>query len=220
MSSSALQPVPATPSTGSTTASSPPRRRSSLQGLLVTSVLITVVLMVLTGLVYPLVMTGIAQVLFHDQANGSLIKVNGQVVGSRLIGQSFTKPQYFHPRLSAAGKGYDATSSGGTNLGPTNASLLKNTIAQATAIRKEDGLPPNYPLPSDAVSTSASGLDPDISPAYADLQVARVARARGLSQATVRALVKQHTADRTFGVLGEPRVNVLELNLALDRLKK
>lgn len=199
----------------------PPQRRSSIRGLLITSVLMTVVLMLGTGIIYPLVMTGIAQVVFHDQANGSLIKnAKGQVVGSSLIGQSFTKPRYFHPRLSAAGKGYDATSSGGTNLGPTNKTLLKNTVAQANLIRKENHLPPNYPLPADAVSTSASGLDPNISPAYADLQVPRVAKARGLSQATVLSLVKKYTDGRTLGVLGEPRVNVLKLNLALDALKK
>jgi K+-transporting ATPase ATPase C chain len=180
-----------------------------------------VVLTVLTGIIYPLIMLGLGQAFFHDQANGSLIKgAHGQIVGSSLIGQNFTKPQYFHPRLSAAGKGYDATSSGGTNLGPTSAALLKATVAQADLIRKEDGLPPNYPLPSDAVSTSASGLDPDISVAYADLQVPRVAKARGMSQAAVLVLVKQYSTDRTLGVLGEPRVNVLELNLALDRTKK
>ncbi len=189
--------------------------------LLRTSFLMTLALVVLTGLIYPLAMTGLAQVFFHDQANGSLItNARGQVVGSRLIGQSFTKPQYFHGRASAAGAGYDATSSGGTNLGPTSTKLLTTTVALADSIRKEDGLPATYPLPSDAVSTSASGLDPDISPAYADLQVARVARARGLSQATVRALVGQHTVERTLGVLGAPRVNVLELNLALDQTKK
>jgi K+-transporting ATPase ATPase C chain len=180
----------------------------------------TVVLMIGTGIIYPLAMTGLAQVFFNHQANGSLIKVNGKVVGSNLIGQNFTKAQYFHPRLSAAGKGYDATSSGGTNLGPTNKVLIKNTIAQANLIRKENNLPPNYPLPADAVSTSASGLDPNISPAYANLQVPRVARARGLSQATVLTLVKKYTSGRTLGVLGEPRVNVLQLNIALDQLKK
>lgn len=212
--------APSQPLAGSPHTETPPRR-SSVRGLIVTSILMTVVLMVGTGIVYPLVMSGLAQVLFHDQANGSLIKnAKGQVVGSRLIGQSFTKPQYFHPRLSAAGKGYDATSSGGTNLGPTNKVLLNNTIAQATLIRKENNLPADYPLPADAVSTSASGLDPDISPAYADLQVLRVARTRGLSQATVLALVKKYTDGRTLGVLGEPRVHVLQLNLALDGLKQ
>lgn len=199
----------------------PASPRSTIRGLLVTAVLITVVLMIGTGVIYPLVMTGIAQVVFHDQANGSLVKnAKGQIVGSSLIGQNFTKPRYFHPRLSAAGKGYDATSSGGTNLGPTNKILIKNTIAQANLIRKENNLPPNYPLPADAVSTSASGLDPDISPAYAALQVPRVARARGMSQASVRALVDKYTSGRTLGVLGEPAVNVLQLNLALDRVKK
>lgn len=199
----------------------PASPRSTIRGLLVTAVLITVVLMIGTGVIYPLVMTGIAQVVFHDQANGSLVKnAKGQIVGSSLIGQNFTKPRYFHPRLSAAGKGYDATSSGGTNLGPTNKILIKNTIAQANLIRKENNLPPNYPLPADAVSTSASGLDPDISPAYAALQVPRVARARGMSQASVRALVDKYTSGRTLGVLGDPAVNVLQLNLALDSVKK
>ena len=189
--------------------------------LLRTSILMTIALVVLTGLIYPLVMVGLAQAAFHDQANGSLItNAKGQVIGSRLIGQSFTTPRYFHPRASAAGAGYDATSSGGTNLGPTSTKLLMTTVALADSIRKEDGLPANYPLPSDAVSTSASGLDPDISPAYADLQVARVSKARGLSEATVRALVQKYTAGRTLGVLGAPRVNVLELNLALDQTKK
>ncbi len=189
--------------------------------LLRTSILMTIALVVLTGLIYPLVMVGLAQAAFHNQANGSLItNAKGQVVGSRLIGQSFTKPQYFHGRASAAGAGYDATSSGGTNLGPTSTKLLTTTVALADSIRKEDGLPATYPLPSDAVSTSASGLDPDISPAYADLQVARVAKARGLSETTVRALVQTYTSGRTLGVLGAPRVNVLELNLALDQTKK
>jgi K+-transporting ATPase ATPase C chain len=197
-----------------------PVTRTSIGRLIATGTVMTVVLTILVGVIYPFVMSGLAQVLFNNQANGSLIKVNGQVVGSSLIGQNFTKPQYFHPRLSAAGAGYDASNSGGTNLGPTSAKLLANTIAQANLIRKENDLPPDYVLPSDAVSTSASGLDPDISPAYADLQVARVARVRGISQAQVQALVKQNTSGRDLGVLGEPRVNVLELNLALDRLKK
>jgi K+-transporting ATPase ATPase C chain len=203
-----------------TPAAPAPPRRTSIRGLLITSVLMTVVIMVGTGLIYPLAMTGLAQVFFNHQANGSLITVNGKVVGSELIGQNFTKPKYFHPRLSAAGKGYDATASAGTNLGPTNKVLLQNTIAAANQIRKENHLPPNYPLPADAVSTSASGLDPDISPAYADLQVPRVAQVRGLSRAAVLALVKKYTDDRTLGVLGEPRVNVLKLNIALDQLKK
>jgi len=147
------------------------------------------------------------------------------VIGSRLIGQLFTKPQYFHGRASAAvsatsPNGYAAEASAGTNLGPTSTKLLTTTVALAAQIRREDGLPPNYPLPADAVSTSASGLDPNISPAYAALQVPRVARARGLSQAAVRALVQKYTSRRDLGVFGESRVNVLALNLALDKLKK
>ncbi len=194
--------------------------------LITTSILMTITMTVLLGVIYPFAMTGLAQVFFHDQANGSLItNARGQVIGSRLIGQIFTKPQYFHGRPSAATStispnGYAADASAGTQLGPTNTKLLTTTVALAAQIRKEDGLPPTYPLPADAVSSSASGLDPDISPAYAALQVPRVARVRGLSQAAVRALVQQYTTGRTFGVLGETRVNVLELNLALDRLKK
>ncbi len=192
-----------------------------MRRLLTTSLLMTLALTVLTGVIYPLVMVGVSQVAFHDQANGSLItNARGQVVGSRLIGQTFTKPRYFHGRASAAGAGYDAASSGGTNLGPTSTKLLTTTVALADSIRQENSLPAGYLLPSDAVSTSASGLDPDISPAYADLQVARVAHARGLSRATVRTLIAQYTAGRDLGVLGAPRVHVLELNLALDRLKK
>jgi K+-transporting ATPase ATPase C chain len=190
-------------------------------GLLLSSVLMVVVLTVITGIIFPMVMLGLGQLFFNHQANGSLIKgPTGQTVGSELIGQGFSTPQYFHSRLSAAGKGYDATSSGGTNLGPTNSTLLKNTVAQANLIRKEDNLPPNYPLPADAVSTSASGLDPDISRAYANLQISRVAKSRGLSRAAVAALVQKYSSDRFLGIIGEPRVNVLELNLALDRLKR
>jgi K+-transporting ATPase ATPase C chain len=193
---------------------------------LTTAVLMTIVFIMLTGVLYPFAMTGLAQVFFHDQANGSLItNAKGRVIGSSEIGQLFTKPQYFHGRPSAAvsttsPNGYAADASGGTNLGPTSTKLLTTTVALANQIRKEDRLPANYPLPADAVSSSGSGYDPNISPAYAALQVPRVAKARGLSQATVRALVAQYTTSRTFGVLGEPRVNVLLLNLALDRLKK
>jgi K+-transporting ATPase ATPase C chain len=195
--------------------------KTSLGRMLITGTLMTVVLTIIVGVIYPFFMTGAAQVLFHDQANGSLLKgPNGQVVGSSLISQNFTKPQYFHPRASAAGAGYDATSSGGTNLGPTSTKLLTATVTLADQIRVENGLPKDYVLPSDAVSTSASGLDPAISPAYADLQVPRVAKARGLTQAAVQALVRQYTSGRDLGVLGEPRVNVLELNMALDRVKK
>jgi K+-transporting ATPase ATPase C chain len=193
---------------------------------LTTAVLMTLVFIVLTGVLYPFAMTGLAQVFFHDQANGSLItNAKGQVIGSSEIGQLFTKPQYFHGRPSAAvsatsPNGYAADASAGTNLGPTSTKLLTTTLALAAQIRKEDGLPPNYPLPADAVSSSGSGYDPNISPAYTDLQVPRVARARGLSQATVRALVQTYTSRRDLGFLGEPRVNVLLLNLALDKLKK
>jgi K+-transporting ATPase ATPase C chain len=197
-----------------------------MRRILTTALLMTVALTVLTGVIYPFAMTGLAQVFFHDQANGSLItNARGQVIGSRLIGQLFTTPQYFHGRPSAAvsatsPNGYAADASAGTQLGPTNTRLLTTTVALAAQIRKEDGLPPNYPLPADAVSSSASGLDPDISPSYAALQIPRVAKARRLSEAAVRALVQQHTVGRTLGILGEPRVNVLELNLALDTLKK
>jgi len=197
-----------------------------IRRLVTTSILMTLVLTVLCGGIYPLAMTGLAQLFFHDQANGSLLTSNGQVVGSSLIGQSFTKPQYFHGRASATvdanGKSlpYNAANSGGTNQGPTNKTLLANTVALAAQIRKEDGLPPTYELPSDAVSSSASGLDPNISPAYADLQVARVARVRGLSQDTVRGLVARYTSGKDLGVFGSPRVNVLRLNLALDGTKK
>lgn len=194
-------------------------QRTGIRGLLTTSVLMVLVLSVGVGVIYPLVTMGVGQLLFPKQANGSLIRnASGQVVGSELIGQAFTKPRYFWPRLSAGN--YDATASGGTNLGPTNKTLLKNTISAGDLVRKANGLPPNYVLPADAVSTSASGLDPNISPAYADIQVHRVALQRGLTDVTVRALVANNTSQRTLGILGEPRVNVLELNMALDALGK
>ena len=182
-----------------------------------TAVLMTVVLTVLLGIVYPLIMTGIAQVVLPSQANGSLIKDgSGNIVGSELLAQSFTQPQYFHPRPSAAGTGYDATNSGGSNLGPTNQKLIDSVQSNADAYRQENGLAADAQVPVDAVTASASGLDPDISPANALLQVHRVAAARGLSDDQVRNLVNQHTEGRTLFVLGEPRVNVLKLNLALD----
>ena len=227
------------------------------------------VMTVLTGLVYPAVITGIAQVVFRDQANGSLIVANGQVVGSRLIGQGFSKPEYFHPRPSAAGNGYDPTASGGSNLGPTSAKLIngttkiddkKNEVVDFDGIEDrivhycvDNGIPydssmpldgfkdaqgnlddvklikafnsdkaplvftPRAPIPADAVTASASGLDPHISPANVQAQAARVAKARGVSLEQVQPLIARHTEGRDLGFLGEPRVNVLELNLALDQ---
>jgi len=226
------------------------------------------VMTVLTGFLYPAVITGIAQVVFLDQANGSLIVSNGQVVGSRLIGQNFTKPEYFHPRPSAAGGGYDATASAGSNLGPTSAKFIngtikmddkKNEVVEFDGIKDrivhycvDNDLPysssmpldafkdaqgnlddvklikafndekaplvfmPKTPIPADAVTASASGLDPHISPGNAEIQAARVAKARGTSVGAVQALITRHTEGRAFGFLGEPTVNVLELNLALD----
>jgi len=232
--------------------------------------LMMVVLTVITGLVYPAVITVVAQVFFRDQANGSLVSVNGQVVGSRLIGQNFTKAEYFHPRPSSAGaNGYDPTASGGSNLGPTSAKLFNGTTKVDDKTKAEvvdfdgikdrlvhycvdNGIPydsskpldafkdakgdlddvklikafnddkaplafvPRVSVPADAVTGSASGLDPDISPANAELQAGRVARARGVSVEQVKGAIAAHTGGRTFGILGEPRVNVLELNLALD----
>jgi K+-transporting ATPase ATPase C chain len=227
------------------------------------------VMTVLTGVLYPAVITGIAQVVFRDQANGSLIVSNGQVVGSRLIGQNFAKPEYIHPRPSAAGNGYDPTASGGTNLGPTSAKLLngttklddkKNEVVDFDGIKdrivhycldndlpyetsmpldgfrdtqgnlddvklikafNDDKTPlvftPKTPIPADAVTASASGLDPDISPANAQTQADRVARARGISVEQVRNMIEQHIEGRGLWFLGEPRVNVLELNLAFDQ---
>jgi K+-transporting ATPase ATPase C chain len=184
------------------------------------AILMTLVLCVITGFVYPGVVTGLAQVLFPRQANGSLVTVNGRVVGSALIGQSFTKPEYFHPRPSAAGNGYDPTASSGTNKGPTDVKLADTLIAQAIdSAVKNDGAVKGK-VPSDMATSSASGLDPDMSPANAFQQVARVARARGVDSARVRALVDAHVQGRQFGFFGEPRVNVLLLNIALDSALK
>lgn len=180
--------------------------------------LMIVVMTLLTGLAYPLAIAGLAQALFPRQANGSLIEQNGKVVGSALLGQDFSGPRYFHGRPSAAGSGYDASASGGTNLGPTNKALTNAVATNVARVRKENDLPPNAPVPVDLVTASASGLDPNISPAAAAIQVPRVAQARRLSVSEVQYLVQQHTSGRTLWVFGEPRVNVLELNLALDQL--
>lgn len=190
-----------------------------------TAALMIIVLTVITGIAYPLATTGIAQGLFHDKANGSLIEQDDTVVGSSLIGQNFVDPStgrthfgYFRGRPSAAGTGYDASASSGSNLGPTNQALLDRIEADAAIIRQENGLASDAPLPVDLVTTSASGLDPNISPAAAELQVARVAQERGIPESQVRQLVKDNTSGRTLGLFGEPRVNVLSLNMALDAL--
>jgi K+-transporting ATPase ATPase C chain len=179
---------------------------------LVTAVLYTLVTAVLLGIVYPLAVTGISRLLFASQANGSLIVQNGQVVGSKLIGQSFAGAKYFHSRPSAAGSGYDASSSSGSNLAPTSKTLIDRT--EASVKSESDG----QPVPVDLVTASASGLDPDITPAAAIYQIPRVAKQRGISETALSELVQQYITPRQFGLLGEPRVNVLELNLALDAM--
>jgi potassium-transporting ATPase KdpC subunit len=196
-----------------------------LRRQLVTGLFMIIVLTVLTGLVYPLIMTGVAQVAFHDRADGSLVKRDGKVVGSSLIGQNFTDakgsplPQYFQPRPSAAGdNGYDAMASGGSNLGPSNRKLLDDVAKRAADYRQLNGLAADAKVPADAVTASASGLDPDISLANARLQARRVATARNIPVGTVQKLIDEHTDARQLGVLGEKTVNVLDLNLALDRL--
>jgi K+-transporting ATPase ATPase C chain len=184
---------------------------------IIISILMTIATTVLLGLIYPLVVTVLAQLLFKDKANGQLLTQNGTIVGSRIIGQTFAGPGYFHSRPSAAGNGYDAANSGGSNYGPTNQKLIDRVQASLVDLQKEN---PSSPIPADLVTTSASGLDPDISPAAAEFQVPRVARERSVSEDKIRQSIQAHSEPRQLGVLGEPRVNVLELNLALDSEKR
>jgi K+-transporting ATPase ATPase C chain len=181
---------------------------------LVVAVLMTIVTTLILGVIYPLAITAIAQVAFPSQANGQLIERDGKVVGSRIIGQGFSSPGYFRSRPSATAVPYDAANSAGSQYGPTNKKLIDAVTANVEAARRDN---PNAPVPIDLVTTSASGFDPHISPAAADFQVARVARERGMSEADLRQLIGAHTEGRQLGFFGEPRVNVLELNLALDR---
>ena len=181
---------------------------------LVPAILITVVLTLLLGVAYPLAVTGLAQLLFPDQARGSLLRRDGKVIGSRLIGQPFSGPGYFHPRPSAAGAGYDPLASGGTNLGPTSRKLVDDQVGAAAAAARAER--PGAPVPVDLVTSSGSGLDPHLTPAAAEFQVPRVGRERGMPEEVVRQLVRRHTEGRQWGVLGEPRVDVLELNFDLD----
>jgi len=182
---------------------------------LITAFLMTIVITILLGVLYPLLITVLAQTLFKDKANGQIIVRNGQAVGSRIIAQPFTGAKYFHPRPSNAGNGYDAANSGGTNLGPTNQKLIDRIQADAKSLHEEN---PSQPVPIDLITTSASGLDPDITPAAAEFQIPRVARERGMQESALRDLVQKYTAQRDLGLLGEARVNVLELNLALDEM--
>jgi K+-transporting ATPase ATPase C chain len=180
---------------------------------LITAILMTISTTILLGIAYPLVVTALVQAMFHDKANGQLIRKHGELIGSKIIGQPFTSGRYFHSRPSAAA--YDAANSGGSNLGPTNQKLIEHVTSDVARAQAEN---PSTPVPIDLVTSSGSGLDPEISPAAALFQVPRIAHVRGLSEAQVRALVADHIQQRQFGILGEPRVNVLELNLALDRM--
>ncbi|MGA2394768.1 MAG: potassium-transporting ATPase subunit KdpC [Candidatus Lustribacter sp.] len=196
-----------------------PTKSDSTVSHLLTSVVYTIVTVILLGLIYPVVMTGLGMLIFPHQANGSLVTVNGKVVGSEIIGQLWTKPQYFQGRPSAAGKnGYDPTSTGGTNLAPTSKKLMDATKATIAALKKANPDAVGEP-PMDLVTSSASGIDPDISPEGAAWQIPRVAKARHMTVDAVKAILDAHTAGRMLGILGEPHVNVLELNLALDGAK-
>jgi potassium-transporting ATPase KdpC subunit len=178
-----------------------------------TAIWFTLITTILFGVIYPLAVTGMSQLLFRDRANGQLIETNGKITGSRIIGQAFSGPSYFHSRPSAAGTGYDPTSSGGSYLGPTNKTLIDRVNGDVQRLHAEN---PTTPVPVDLVTTSGSGLDPHISPAGAEFQIPRVARERNISETDLRAMVARHTEGRQFGFLGEARVNVLELNLELD----
>jgi potassium-transporting ATPase KdpC subunit len=195
-----------------------PHIKDSTLGHFVPAILFTAVTIILFGVIYPFAMTGVAQLLFPSQANGSIVYQNGKPIGSSIIGQLWAKPQYFHGRPSAAGKGYDPTSTGATNLGPTSKKLIDATRATIVALHKENP-DATGPIPMDLVTSSASGIDPDISPEAAHYQAPRIAKARGMTLAAVGALIDGHVAPRTLGFLGEPRVNVLELNQALDSAK-